>query len=267
MKKEWEQEEIDSIIYEYNVLRWGQKKVARAHHSDDRTIKKILQQNNIHIRNIAEANCSGYNINHAFFDRIDSNVAYILGLLASDGCVAKNENCIYIELQICDIDLLKKVNDLLQNERPVKEYTTGRGYKNAKLYFYSSRIKKKLADYSIVPNKTYSNVNFLEKIPRLYYRDFIRGFFDGDGWISKTQKMTSCSWGLVNMAYPTIIAIQRFFQEEGIDLTLTRHNSPNGYKYAIHGYGKEKLTKIYKILYTDRDLYLTRKYEKICSLI
>ena len=81
------------------------------------TIGRALKRNNIHIRQVSETNISKYNINHSFFekDNINSNSAYILGLIASDGCVSKVDNCISIELKSDDIELLEEVNKILEN--------------------------------------------------------------------------------------------------------------------------------------------------------
>ena len=103
------------------------------------TIGRALKRNNIHIRQVSETNISKYNINHSFFekDNINSNSAYILGLIASDGCVSKVDNCISIELKSDDIELLEEVNKILENERPIKTYSREERNDTSKLYFFS----------------------------------------------------------------------------------------------------------------------------------
>lgn len=120
-------------------------KLCEQFHRTDKTIKNILNKYNVHIRAIQESNVSKYKINDSFFElnKQNHNTAYILGMLASDGCVAGNENCIYIELQREDKEILEKINFILENERPVKDYETASGYLNSKLYFFFKENKRR----------------------------------------------------------------------------------------------------------------------------
>ena len=99
--------------------------------------------------------------------------------------VSKDDNCIFIELKSDDIELLEKVNIALENERPVKTYSRKGRNDTSKLYFFSRKMKQDLAYFDIIPNKTYSAVNFAKNIPEEYFIDFVRGFFDGDGCITE----------------------------------------------------------------------------------
>ena len=58
------QEEIDKVIYNYTILNMGQKRAGAEFHMDDRTVKRLLLENGIHIRTIQESNKSKYKINH-----------------------------------------------------------------------------------------------------------------------------------------------------------------------------------------------------------
>lgn len=148
-------------------------------------IKKILLKNNIHVRNrseqlVIENQRRGYKINHNYFDELDNTKVYWLGFLAADGTVRKNTNEIKIGLQKNDEQLLKDFKQCLQSEAPLHYYLANNKYEVVEFRFSSSNIKTKLAQYSIVPNKTYIGIT-MKNIPDKYKLSFIKGFFDGDG--------------------------------------------------------------------------------------
>ena len=62
-----------------------------------------------------------------------------------------------------------------------------------------------LANYGIVPNKTYiTNKLYLEKIPEQFQRAYIRGLFDGDGGISFTGNTNEVSCDFTSYFYETV---------------------------------------------------------------
>ena len=93
-KRTFTDEEIKKVIYNYTVLKMGQKRAGAEFHMNDRTVKRLLNENNIPIKSIQETNVSQYNIDVNFFKTQSADLAYVLGLIGSDGCVSSNENCI-----------------------------------------------------------------------------------------------------------------------------------------------------------------------------
>ena len=49
-------------------------------------------------------------------------MAYVMGLIASDGLVNSKDNMIRIELKSDDKEILEKINSIIENERPIKTY-------------------------------------------------------------------------------------------------------------------------------------------------
>lgn len=129
------------IIDKYVNLKQSKQKLSKEYNISTGTVDRALKRNNIHVRTVQESNISKYYINQNFFEyeNQNANSAYVLGLLASDGCVARNENCVYIELQQSDREILEQVNLLLENQREVKDYIRKDGSKNSKLYFFSKK--------------------------------------------------------------------------------------------------------------------------------
>ena len=261
-KRIFTKEEIETVIYNYTVLGMGQKRAGKQFHMKDRQVKRLLQENNIHIKSIQETNISHYKIDEEFFEKQSSDMAYVLGMLGSDGCISSNENCIYIELQEQDSELLEKINNKLKNERPIKHYVTSRGYHNCKLYFYSKRIKDILKEYRLVPNKTYSDeFGFPEKLDKIFWLDYIRGYFDGDGCIKKTG--SSLTFQLDSVKKSLLKTIQNFLKEEhNIECQLTSNKKDKMIVWRLYCYS-DSAEKIFNLLYKDPScLKMKRKFDK-----
>ena len=260
-------EQEEQIIYNYTVLKYGQKKSGAFIPVSDRIVKKVLLKHNIHIKTIQETNVNKYFVNHDFFKKQSGDMAYWIGMLASDGSVNKNENQIYIELQRDDKEILEKMNTTIENQRPITDYETSRGYKNSKLYFYSKEIKKDLAEYNIIPNKTYSeDYDFPYKLDKKFYADYIRGLFDGDGSVKITGYSPTFQIDVGNENIAKEIC--KFFNEFDIELKFSPLPKKNVTLHRVYGYGKDKLNKIYNVLYsTDSNLYMKRKKDKFETLI
>lgn len=254
-------EQEEQIIYNYTTLRYGQKKSGAFIPVSDKVVKKVLLKYNIPIKSIQETNVNKLFVNHKYFKKQSEDMAYWIGILGSDGSVNKNENQIYIELQREDKELLEKLNLTIENQRPVKDYETAKGYENSKLYFYSAEIKKDLAKYKIIPNKTYdNNYGFPYLLEKEYYKDYIRGLFDGDGSIKKGNSLT---WQIDSGSFEIILEIQKFLKEQGIETQYTVLPKKNIDIYRIYCYGEEKIKKIYNLIYnTKSSLFMKRKKDK-----
>lgn len=240
----------------------------------DNAILNALKRHNITIRGIKESNISKFKINQDFFeiDKQTCQSAYILGLLASDGCVASQENCVYIELQRQDRELLEKINTVLENERPVKDYCTIKGYENSKLYFFSRKIKTDLAQYNIIPNKTQYNNDFMQNIVQDYEIDYIRGHFDGDGSIKWSNG--SITFQIDSTSEKTLKHIQQTLLRFGIETKIVEKDDKsvvNLTVYRLYCYGYEKCSKIFDLFYnttpSTKLLRMERKYNHFLDLL
>ena len=116
---------------------------------------------------------------------IDSHAKYYwLGLLATDGTVAKSEARIRIELKDNDEEILIKFLKFCESNAPITYRTNNKSCRCACATINSSKLKKYLAEYNIVPNKTKNFVMPLDKIPQEFLWDYVRGMMDGDGCIT-----------------------------------------------------------------------------------
>ena len=137
-----------------------------------------------------------YPFDYNYFESIDNaDKAYFLGLLASDGSVFKRDGgdnsqaITRISLQKQDKNILEVFKLYLDSEQPLYIMEThNNSYIN---YFYtlelvSDKLASDLCKYNIIQNKTYSYS--MVELRKELMSHYFRGYFDGDGSISCTNK-------------------------------------------------------------------------------
>lgn len=194
-------------------------------------------------------------------------MAYILGLIASDGNIAKKENKITIQLSAEDKDILGKIKEITKSSRPLDNYITKNNRDTIKFSVYSSEWKKDLKVYGIVPAKTFilKPPNFLQK---QYWIDYIRGYFDGDGTIYSTIGCNN-RFEIVGASKDVIEQIRLFLSNNyNITCSLQERTLSNGTKiFKITYSSKEDLIKLYHLFYDNSKLYIKRKKEKFQTVL
>ncbi len=273
MKNYFTESQERKIIELYTKEHRGQLYCAKAVGSTNvQEIKKVLKKNNIRIRNFSEA-ATESNKNRAlgkdvsFFKTETPDMAWVLGFLAADGCIGKNNNKIMIGLQQQDAEVLYHIRELLKIENEVKYYTNKERYDIAKLQWTCEEHKKDLANYSIIPEKT-----FLLKPPynldKKYWIDYIRGYFDGNGSVNLISK-SALRWQVCSATSEILDFIMDYFEELGIPKVSIQIREKRGYSplYYIQ-YSNVAARRIYDFLYTPNSIFLKRKkshYEKILN--
>lgn len=231
-------------------------------------IKRILKENGITIRTKAEQNKitnqeRGKKVNHQYFDNIDSlQKAWILGFIAADGSVASDRNRIKISLSGIDKDILEKIRQEIEVERVVKCSTTNQGFSVAALAWSSENHKRKLAQYSIVPNKTYKGI----RLPHLdtdYQLAYLLGYFDGDGCFKDdgaTCRIEICSYDF-NILQDFVDLVYKIFK-----IQKTVYKDPSRKDYYTITYSTKQaviiLDYLYNLMNKANYFYLRRKYDK-----
>ncbi|MDD5527913.1 MAG: LAGLIDADG family homing endonuclease [Patescibacteria group bacterium] len=105
-------------------------------------------------------------------------MAYVVGLITSDGCLSKNGR--HISLTSKDEDLLNTVKKILGLK--VKTGYKVCGFSNHKcpnIQFGDVIFYRWLESIGLMPKK--SKIIGSLKVPKKYFFDFLRGLFDGDG--------------------------------------------------------------------------------------
>lgn len=126
-------------------------------------------------------------IRHDYFAQIDSPIkAYVLGVLAADGNVLPKHHRITLELSAKDANLLEIIRDELV---PSGAITTRQrhGYDYQVLAFVSRQMIGDLEALGVTAAKS-RTITWPEKLPSLFAREFILGYFDGDGFITYHER-------------------------------------------------------------------------------
>jgi hypothetical protein len=113
--------------------------------------------------------------------RWTANLAYVIGLITTDGCLSKDGR--HIVLVSKDIDQLVNFAKILKLGSKICNHTGSYNSKGKYFHITCSSVKfyKFLISIGLTPNKTKTlgPVN----IPDRYFIDFLRGHLDGDGTI------------------------------------------------------------------------------------
>ena len=130
-----------------------------------------------------------YKVNEQFFNNINTEEkAYILGFICADGHIEKDR--LNITVSIKDKDILEKIRKAMQSNHPIKEVKRTNLYNKTdrktltlvELMIGSVKLVKPLFNMGLTTNKTYTlNGDIVKYIPKYLIRDFLRGYFDGDG--------------------------------------------------------------------------------------
>ena len=123
-----------------------------------------------------------YKHNWSFFETPSQELYYFLGFVAADGYISENE--IEIGINKKDIHILETFRDLICPDKPI--------YNKQKTDSYTLKIscKKYIPKFKkffgMESNNKCYEVRF-PQIPDEFYKDFIRGYIDGDGTIDLTK--------------------------------------------------------------------------------
>jgi intein/homing endonuclease len=220
-------------------------------------VRKILQANRIPI--VVKTKING-DLKLDYFENIDSEVkAYLLGFIFADGNVFNNQ--LALEIGVRDKENLILLKSELKSKakisyrkRPNTEVVTTR--------INSERLCNSLAKYGIVPNKTMNTHHLPNNIPKEYLRHFLRGVFDGDGWISiKFDKYYCmgyvCCYASMAEDFRTMA---NSLIEDKNDVKIT--NKGGEHSYVIQFQRTVQVKQLAAALYKDSNYYLSRKYEK-----
>lgn len=257
-------DERKNEIKEYYLSCYNKKETCKVMHCGNETLNEIIKEYNLYEKSLSEIRRK-YDVNDEYFDVIDTqNKAYALGLYYSDGTVHKTKNYVTISLQECDVDILYKLNNEFGGNRKltfIKLNEKNTNWSNQYMFTVSSdKIHNDLIKHGCVPNKSLI-LKFPNTIPHNLIRHFVRGYFDGDGSLSK--KEDRCS--LISTE-DFCIELSKIVKDElninsSIFLCHNKNTSTRTFQIA----GKRQVKIFLDWLYTDSELYLDRKYQLYLS--
>ena len=204
-----------------------------------------------------------YNNNRNAFSTIQSEEdAYWLGFITADGYICETQPKVILGLGEIDYVHLQKYSRYLgYSEEEFKSLVrkgTGGAYTKDNIVYSlitcGQQIVNNLVDKGVRQAKSGKEIPFICETKELQIA-YIRGLFDGDGYIRSTQYGV----GLVG-SLDMLTFVSNFLKEELGWKDEKTHIYKHGkiYKYAIQG--RIKSSQILQLLYGNATIYLDRKY-------
>lgn len=202
---------------------------------------------------------SHFEINENFFNKWSPEMAYVLGLIITDGCITDTGK---ISLDMNEKELLEKVRRVMRSQHNITLSKHQEGLYC--FHFARERLVKDLADLGVLPRKSL-NVK-LPAIPDAFLKDFIRGVFDGDGsiYFEKRSARYPIRTTFVSSSQDFIEKLEIALQQLGLPKrAIHKQKTKNGIHYKIR-YSHENSKKLFEIIYPDvqNGLFMERKYKK-----
>lgn len=238
------------------------------------TIRKVIESEGLEIRNQSTQqllnNGSG-SLKHDAFDILTPESLYWIGFIYADGYVKQKDNrhLITIDLSTRDRQHLEKFKNFLSAGVSIRDNIRKKGdkeYYTSNITISSKQLFDRLTSLDFTSNKTYDATVHLDLVQS---RDFWRGLFDGDGWISRTHtRQYQYAWVGLCGTKDTIQCFIDFVKGSGIQTEVTearfKKGTKNNYETAfVNKVGHQVLDLLYK----DSTVYLERKYQSYLEII
>ena len=197
-----------------------------------------------------------------------ADLAYIVGLIASDGSLSKDGR--HIDFTSKDNQLAELYKSIIKPSAKLGTKYAGRGSTEIyyRVQFSDTAFYDFLLNTGLTPNKSLTMPEL--KIPSIYFADFLRGEFDGDGsiWGFRDRR-----WRSSFMYYTSFISASLDFLtwlRQSISLNLPEIGNgtlkPGNRCFQLR-YAKHDSQLLFKYMYYRADLpFLNRKYERYLEL-
>ena len=252
------QEEMDLIL----SGKYTSKELSKKLNRHCGTINKIARENNV---KLPRKYTRLYKIKEDFFDTPTEESSYILGFIAADGCIleGKNKKPSIVEISLAEKDRnhLLKMKNMISVDVPLKEIKKTNAVRCS---LCSIKLAESLVKKGIMPRKSLT-LKFPD-IPKEYIRHFIRGYFDGDGYIrERGNRRFKYIYSVLEVS---MLGTKWFLEDIKEEFYLIYGNKVGSLKSCEKWYNAHRLTfstksaiEFCKWIYSDCSIKLDRKFE------
>lgn len=251
-------------------------------HFKGKTIKQLSKEHTIPLSNIYSYFVSRkikyadipnyseiYKINHNYLDIINTeDKAYFLGIMLSDGGIS-GKNRIKLKLKSEDSYLIKDIFSYFSSG-----HSLCKDNNSESIQICSDKIAENLRKNGCINNKTKFGFN-LPNISNELFKHFIRGYFDGDGSISKrTARPNQRQVYICSVNRDFLLQLQNKLKENNIETSIFKekrvgnlYKTPTGFSencvdmFTLKFGSHESRLKLYEFIYTDCKIKLERKFK------
>jgi len=200
-----------------------------------------------------------FDINENFFSSWSPEMAYVLGLIITDGCISKTG---VISLSMNDKELLEKVKKVMASAHNITPSKHQKGLYC--FHFAREKLVKDLEKLCVVPRK--SLIVRFPGVPKVFLPDFLRGVFDGDGsvFFDKRRPNFPLRSKFVSSSQDFIEGLEESLSSLGMPKrTVYKQKTKNGWSHMFI-YDHKDSAKLFEILYKNAQngLFLERKYKR-----
>lgn len=182
----------------------------------------------------------------------DPEVQYWLGWLATDGHISDIDYKCSLTLADKDRDVIEKFNTFLGGTLNIHTYIHHKKYPQTGLKFRNKEIVKFLNNLGFNSKKTFE---FYPNFPISW--DYIRGCFEGDGYIREKEI------DIIGASKRHIELIYKFIRQHDINVKFhTRLDKSNNTIYHVSIHAISDIQRFVDYLYKDADVFMNRKYLK-----
>ena len=200
-----------------------------------------------------------YEINEKFFNSWTNKMAYVLGIILTDGNIAINSGCISVSMK--EENHLEKIKKMVGAEHPVK-------YRKQIDLFTFGFSRKVMTDKLLklgITSKKSLKVKF-PNVPDKFLSHFVRGVFDGDGSVffehrsRKSPLRVSFTSG--SKAFMTTLE-SKLHSHAGLRKRTIYQSLRKRMSYYIR-YAHNDSLKFFDYIYAgaDESMWLERKHQK-----
>ncbi len=263
-KKTWKKWTLNEIIWlKENSYKFTISELSLILNRTQHSIRNILKILNLKYKKCYLGYEESKNELNKIIEETPHDFWYIIGFIATDGCVHKKRKMVTITQK--ERDILNKIDIIFKGRCLLRE--TNR-YALWKLVINNLYFRDWLIDYGIVPNKS-RTLKLKKPIPKEYQADFIRGVFDGDGCVGiyVKDKIWNYSFDC------SIFNCSKFFVNDIYEIFINNKLYPKIYKakkkcYKISFTNRENILKLYEWIYsTPSFLYIERKKNNFEELL
>ena len=270
LRKHWHEDEyVKNQIIELYLSGISTTQLAKQFKTDRHWISEVIKSQGVDVVN--KWNETKFNEN--IFNHIDTEEkAYWLGFIYADGNITKivpdrkPHYTFEMSLKEEDKEHLDKFNKFMEfkgdNVKKKIIKLEGKEYIAYRWMITNKHLWETLNSYGCVPNKS-----LILKFPnesiftdKSLIRHFIRGYFDGDGCITYTDKTHTKPLISVLGTEDVCNSIQNFIFNEELKLFL---NSPKNPITKVMSRAGAKAMFFIFALYYKANIYLERKYQKV----
>jgi hypothetical protein len=218
----------------------------------DRAVARVLAEADINTKRR-----NRYTLNESYFELIDSPTkAYLLSLMAADGCVTATN---YVVFESIDQELVLLLKSQLDYSGKIRVlYPKGDYAPHYRINFSSQQLARSLVNKGVFAGRGNSDICYFPGSQ--YLAAYTLGYFDGDGcaYVSKGR-----SGGKVCIV-GSLAVVTGFRDRLGMGM-ITQHIKRKVYYWNI--YGRNDISRFYKLLYQYEGLGLARKKSKIEQIL